>query len=144
MQLVTNLNFNGNCEEAFNFYANALQWELSEISRYSAMPTDESRSLPEEMSHQVMHVSLSKNGTMILMGADMMCGDFSPEYIVGTNMEVCIMADTKQEADTYFANLGQGGKIVMPMEDQFWGDYFGSVEDTYKVRWMILCPGKQQ
>lgn len=143
MQLVTNLNFNGNCEEAFNFYATALQWELSEISRYSTMPADPTMPLPAEIADQVMHVSISKNGKMIMMGADMMPG-FSPEYIIGTNMEVCIMTDTKQEADRLFEALGNGGSINMPMEDQFWGDYFGSVTDKYKISWMILCPGKQQ
>ena len=77
------------------------------------------------------------------MGADMMPG-FSPEYVIGTNMEVCIMTDNKSEADRLFNALGDGGSIAMPMEDQFWGDYFGSVKDKYNVTWMILCSGKQQ
>jgi PhnB protein len=71
------------------------------------MPTDPATPIPAEIANQVMHVNISKNGTMILMGSDMMPG-FSPEYIVGTNFEVCIMAETKQEADTYFTNLRQG------------------------------------
>ncbi len=107
------------------------------------MPADPTMPLPAEIADQVMHVSISKNGKMIMMGADMMPG-FSPEYIIGTNMEVCIMTDTKQEADRLFEALGNGGSINMPMEDQFWGDYFGSVTDKYKISWMILCPGKQQ
>ena len=143
MQLITNLNFKGNCEEAFKFYATALQGELSEFSRYSQMPADPAMPLPANIANQIMHVSISKNGTMILMGADMMPG-FSPEYVIGTNMEVCIMTDNKSEADRIFNALGDGGSIAMPMEDQFWGDYFGSVNDKYNVSWMILCPGKQQ
>lgn len=143
MQLITNLNFNGNCEEAFKFYETALQWELSAINRYSQMPADPATPLPTEVANQVMHVSLSKNGKMILMWADLMPG-FSPEYIIWTNLEVCIMAETKQEADAAFAALSEGGSVTMPMEDQFWWDYFGSVKDKYSINWMILCPGAQQ
>lgn len=119
MQLITNLNFNGQTEEAFTFYATALQGELSEFSRYSQMPADPDMPLPAEIANNIMHVSLSKNGTMILMGADLMPG-YSPEYVIGTNMEVCIMTETKEEADRVFTALGDGGSITMLMENQFW------------------------
>ena len=143
MQLVTNLNFNGNAEEAFKFYAQALGGELSEFNRYGQMPSEPGApAMDPTIANQIMHVSLSKNGQMILMGADMM-PDFSPEYIIGSNLEVCIMTENKDEADTVFANLADGGSISMPMENQFWGDYFGSVQDKYQVNWMILCPGHQ-
>lgn len=144
MQFVTSLNFSGNCEEAFKFYATALQWELSEINRYGSMPSDPAQPpMPAEIANQVMHVNITKNGKMILMWADMMPG-YSPEYVVWNNMEICIMEDTKAEADRLFAALSEWWSISMPMQDQFWWDYFGSLRDKNNVSWMILCPGKQE
>jgi PhnB protein len=67
---------------------------------------------------------------------------FSPEYIVGNNVEICIMPKDKAESDRLFAALSAGGEVAMPMEDQFWGDYFGACVDKYGNRWMINCPGK--
>lgn len=143
MKLISNINFTGKCEEAFNFYAQALGWELSEFNRYSAMPSDPNQPLPEEYKDQIMHVSISKGGEMILMWADIIPGMAPYGFVVGTNLEICIMTDTKEEADKVFANLSEGGRVSMPMEDQFWGDYFWSCSDKYGIGWMILCPGVQ-
>lgn len=142
MQLITNLNFNGQCEEAFTFYAQALQAKIDGFSRYKEMPADPAMPIPADMADKIMHVSLSKNGQLILMGADAVCTDFSPEFVVGTNVEICIMPDDKAESDRIFTALCAGGEVVMPMEDQFWGDYFGACKDKYGIGWMINCPWK--
>jgi len=56
---------------------------------------------------------------------------------VGNNNYISLHPDSREEADRLFAGLSQGGEIEMPMEDQFWGDYFGSFKDKYGVCWMI-------
>lgn len=58
-------------------------------------------------------------------------------YIVGNNNYISIMPDSRAEADRIFNGLSQGGKIEAPMEDMFWGDYFGSFIDKFGVCWMI-------
>jgi PhnB protein len=52
------------------------------------------------------------------------------------------MPKDKAESDRLFAALSAGGEVTMPMEDQFWGDYFGACIDKYGNRRMINCPGK--
>jgi PhnB protein len=67
MQLITNLNFNGKCEEAFTFYAEALQAKIDGFSRYKEMPADPTMPINAEYAEKIMHVSLSKDGKYILM-----------------------------------------------------------------------------
>lgn len=140
MQAITNLNFNGNAEEAFTFYAAALQGQIDGLNRYKEMPADPTMPLPAEYAEWIMHTSLSKNGKTIVMGADLL-PMMSPEFIVGNNVEVCLMPESKEESDRIFAALSAGGKISMPMADQFRGDYFGSCTDKYGIGRMINCPG---
>ncbi|MGQ0543435.1 MAG: VOC family protein, partial [Blastocatellia bacterium] len=55
----------------------------------------------------------------------------------GNNFYICISTDTKDEADRIFNELAEGGKIEMPLQDMFWGDYFGCAADKFGVQWMI-------
>lgn len=142
MKLVPNLNFVGNCEEAFNFYAKALQVQVTELSRYASMPDDPNMTLTQEQKNLVMHVQLQKDGQIIAMGADILPFMAPNGMSIGNNLEICIMTDTKDEADRSFVELSKDGKIIMPMEDQFWGDYFWSCTDKYGVNWMIICVKK--
>lgn len=142
MNFVANLNFNGKCEEAFNFYANALQAKIDGINRYKEMPADPNMPMDPAYAEQVMHASISKDGKMILMGADLL-PRMAPEYIQGNNLEICIMPENKAECDRVFAALSEGGTVVMPMADQFWGDYFGACKDKYGFGWMIICPSNK-
>ena len=142
MQFVTNLNFNGNCEEAFKFYANALQAKIDATNYYREMPTDPNQPMDPAYADKVMHSSISKDGKLVLMGADLLPG-MSPEYIVGSNLEICVMPEDKAECDRVFAALSEGGTVVMPMEDQFWGDYFGACKDKYGFGWMVICPSNK-
>lgn len=138
MYLITNLNFTWQCEEAFQFYAHCLGAELGEINRYGEMPSDPEHPLDPKYLDQIMHISVVKNGQAILMGADlipMMMQD--KKFTVGNNMGICIVADSRLEADTMFDALAVWGTVTLPMEDQFWGDYFGSCDDKYWIDWMI-------
>ena len=58
-------------------------------------------------------------------------------FIKGTNVYLSLHPDSKEEADRLFKELSKGGKVEMPMEDQFWGDYFGSFTDKFGIKWMI-------
>ena len=102
------------------------------------MPADPSSPIDPKYAEQLMHASLTKDGKMILMWADVL-PMMDPNYSVGNNMEITIMLTDKEETDRVFAAMSAGWKVGMPMEDQFWGDYFGSCKDKYGIGWMILC-----
>jgi PhnB protein len=129
------LNFDGNCEEAFNFYKSVFGGEFNYIGRFSDMPKSEDFSIPEADLNKIMHIGFPI-GTSILMGSDI-GGDWAPTYVQGNNFSVSVTADSKEEADRVFNSLSQGGEITMGLEMTFWGDYFGMLIDKFGVNWMV-------
>jgi PhnB protein len=120
------LNFNGNCEEAFNFYKSVLGGEFPYIGRFKDMPPQEGMPpLSKDMENKIMHVSLPVSKETMLMGSDT-GGEWAPSFVQGNNFSICISPDSQQEADRIFNELSKGGKVTMPMSNTFWGDYFGS------------------
>lgn len=131
----TYLNFNGNCEEAFNFYKSVFGGEFNYMGRFGDMSEDGQNKIPESDKNKIMHVSLPI-GTSTLMGSDT-GGEWAPSFIQGNNFSISINADTKEEADRLFNGLAEGGKITMPLNNTFWGDYFGMLTDKFGVNWMM-------
>ncbi len=140
----TYLNFPGNTEEAFNFYKSVFGTEFIDgIKRFSEIPSQEGTpGIAEADKNLVMHVELPIFDGYSLMGTD------APEsmgfkVIQGNNIYISLHPDTREETDRLFAALSEGGKIEMPLEDAFWGDYFGSFTDKFGIGWMLNCSTKQ-
>lgn len=131
----TYLNFNGNCEEAFDFYKSVFGGEFIYIGKFGDMPAADGFSVPETDKNKIMHVSLAIGNT-ILMGSDT-GGDWAPTFVQGNNFSVSINAESKVEADGLFAGLSAGGHVTMPMENTFWGAYFGMFTDKFGINWMV-------
>ena len=131
------LNFNGNTEEAFNFYKSIFGGEFSAIQRYGEMPTcSEMGEMPENARDKIMHVALPIGEKNILMGTDAL-ESMGQNFTTGDNFSVCISAENRAEADRVFAALATDGKVAMPLADAFWGDYFGMLTDRFGVQWMV-------
>ena len=134
----TYLNFRRDTEAAFTFYKSVFGAEFEGgIHRMGEAPPQEGApALSEEDKQLVMHVSLPILGGHVLMGTD------APEsmgftLVEGNNVYINLEPDTRDEADRLFAALADGGKIEMPMQDMFWGDYFGSCVDRFGICWMV-------
>ncbi len=138
----TYLNFNGNCEAAFNFYKSVFGGEFSYIGRFGEMPKSGEYKVPEADKNKIMHVGLPI-GTSILMGSDT-GEDWATSFVQGTNFSVSIRADSKQEADKLFNGLSHGGQITMPIDTTFWGDYFGMFRDKFGIHWMVSFNEQEQ
>lgn len=138
------LNFNGNCEEAFNFYKSVFGGEFPYIGRFKDMPVQDGQpAMLEEMGNQIMHVSLPiGNGTMI-MGSDT-GAEWAPNFKQGNNFSISLTADSKEEAEKLFNGLSKNGTVTMPLADTFWGDYFGMCIDQFGINWMISFNEKQK
>jgi PhnB protein len=130
------LNFEGKTEEAFRFYEKVLGGKLTEIYRFGAMPQDGGFELTPEQKNMVMHVALQLPDGQMIMGSDMLPG-MGPKRVEGNNFSISVHPDSRQEADRIFNALAEGGAITMPIADQFWGDYFGSVADRFGMNWMV-------
>ena len=129
------LNFDGQAEEAFNFYKSVFGGEfMGDISRMSDAPGAEN--LSDEEKKRVMHISLRIAGGDVLMASDIM-PSMGQKLIKGNNNYISLSPDSREEADRLFNGLSADGNIEMPLGDMFWGGYFGSFEDKFGVHWMI-------
>ena len=135
IQVNPNLTFNGNCEEAFNFYRSVFGGEFNQVMRFKDMPPTSEMEIPESAKEKIMHMSLDINKEIILMG-----NDANPAFgnvTIGQNISLSVMPKSKDEADKIFKKLSEGGKITMPMADMFWNAYFGMLIDKFNIYWMI-------
>jgi len=130
------LTFNGNCEDAFNFYKSVLGGEFTYMGRFKEMPAEGGKPLPPEDADKIMHVSLPVSKETILMGSDT-GGEWAPHFKQGNNFSISLTAGSKEEADRLFNGLSGGGMVTMPMNQTFWGDYFGMFTDKFGINWMM-------
>jgi len=140
----TYLNFPRSTEEAFNFYKSVFGGEFTGgIHRMGEVPAQEGQPpLAEEDKNLVMHIELPILGGHVLMGTD------APESMgfkvnFGNNIYINLEPDTRKETEKLFKALSEGGKVEMPLQEMFWGDYFGSCTDKYGVQWMFNCDSKE-
>ena len=129
------LHFNGNAEEAFNFYKSVFGGEFAMISRFKDM-TFEGSPTNEKEADKIMHIALPIGKYNVLMGSD------TPESMGKHNenenrTKISISAESKEEADQLFNGLSAGGQIEMPIQDSPWGSYFGMFRDKYGIEWMV-------
>ena len=130
------LNFNGNCEEAFNYYRSVLGGEFSYVGRFKDMPPHEGQMVSEEEGNRIMHIGLPVSKQTMIMGSDT-GGPWAASFKQGNNFSICISPDTRDEADRIYAGLSKDGQQTMPLSDTFWGDYFGMLTDKFGINWMV-------
>jgi len=128
------INFNGNAEEAFNFYKSVFGGEFAKIMRFKDLASDDFQ-VSEQEANKIMHIALPI-GKNLLMANDV------PEFMGKTNenenrSKIVITAESKEEADKLFNGLSTGGQIEMPISDSPWGTYFGMLRDKYGIEWMV-------
>lgn len=129
------VHYNGNAEEAFNFYKSVFGGEFAMIARFKDLENPE-QPFPEEEANKVMHIALPIGKTNVLMGSDV------PNVLGKVNEQenrskISISAESKEEADHLFNGLSAGGNVEMPIADSPWGSYFGMFRDKYGIEWMV-------
>ena len=128
------INFNGNAEEAFNFYKSVFGGEFAKVMRFKDLASPEFP-VSEKEANKIMHIALPI-GKNILMANDV------PEILgkVSENenrSKIAISAESREEADKLFSGLSKGGTVEMPIQDSPWGSYFGMFRDKYGIEWMV-------
>jgi len=137
MTLNTYLNFSGQAEEAFKFYAETLKGEIVGIFKHAGSPM--ASQVSADWQDKVMHITL-KAGDSVLMGSDVPPGHFKPSQ----GFSVTINLDEPAEAERIFAALSDGATIRMPLQQTFWAARFGMLVDRFGIPWMINCEGGKQ
>lgn len=125
--------FNGQCEEAFDFYKSVFGGEFQFLGRYGDIPTTDE--IPESEKNKIMHISLPiKN--IILMGADVSdLLDTAVKY--GNNNTMSITTITEEETRRLFEELSADGTVILPLEETFWARLYASFIDKFGVSWII-------
>ena len=128
------LTFNGDCAEAFDFYQSVFGGEFLARQTFGDGPPD--MGVSDADKDKIMHVTLAAQGA-VLMGSDTVDGH--GERATPTNaVSISVAPKSKAEADAMFARLSSdGGAEIMPMQDQFWGAYFGMCRDRFGFTWML-------
>ncbi|MEZ4901311.1 MAG: VOC family protein [Spirosomataceae bacterium] len=128
------LNFMGNTETAFNFYKSVFGGDFAMLQRFKDIPDGDKMSAEDQ--EKIMHIALPIGNGDVLMASDSL-ESMGHLLNIGNNIQLSIGAHSKEEATALFEGLSAGGTIEMPMEDTFWGAYFGMFTDQFGIKWMI-------
>jgi PhnB protein len=128
------LNFNGNTEEAFNFYKSVFGGEFSTLQRFKDTP--EANKVTENEKDKIMHVSLPIGQGSFLMASDAL-ESMKQKVNPGNNFYLTLNTESEEETNRIFNGLSAGGNVEMPLNKTFWGAYFGMFTDKFGIRWMV-------
>lgn len=143
----TYLNFPGTTEAAFTFYQAAFKTPFNpyaggKIARFGDMPPHEGQPpLSDADKNAVLHIELATLGDHVLMGTDALAS-MGFTHLAGNNSSINLQPDTRTHADALFTALSAGADNIVPMQEMFWGAYYGSFKDKFGVQWMINCDAK--
>ena len=135
------INFNGNTEEAFNFYKSVFGGEFAKVIRFKDLASPEF-TVAEKEENKIMLISLPIGKSNMLMANDV------PEIMGRVNenenrSKISVSTESKEEADRLFHGLSAGGEVEGSMGDSPWGSYAGMFRDKYGIEWIIeFSPSK--
>jgi len=128
------INFNGNAEEAFNFYKSVFGGEFKKVIRFKDLKSAEFP-VPENEANKIMRIVLPIGGnTLIANDVPESMGRVSESE---NRSKISVTAESRAEADKIFAGLAVGGTTEMPMDESPWGTYFGMFRDKYGIEWTV-------
>ncbi|HYH78940.1 MAG TPA: VOC family protein [Longimicrobium sp.] len=135
MKINPYLMFNGQCAEAFRFYADVLGGTIVTMMTHRDSPMADQT--PPDWQDAVMHASLSLDGGQMLMASDEPPGETA--RTTGGGYYVSLHIDEPAEAERVFGALAEGGTVRLPIQQTFWATRFGMLVDRFGTPWMINC-----
>jgi PhnB protein len=128
------INFNGNAEEAFDFYKSVFGGEYAEVVRFKDIVGDKSH-VGENEENKIMRIALPVGKDTMLIANDV------PEVLGRVNenenrSKIFVSAESKEEAEKIFNGLSVGGTVEVPLSDGM-GSYMGMFRDKYGIEWII-------
>ncbi len=136
MTVTPYLHFEGNSEEALNFYKGIFNGEIIRISRYSEAPMP----VDDDWKNKLMHARLKFGGNMLYVSD----GPKGYKSSKDGNIQLSVEIPDEIKIEEVFNKMAEGGTITMPLADQFWGAKFGMLKDKYGIGWMFNCEKKKE
>lgn len=131
------LQFGGRCEEALEFYRQALDGQVEMLMRFKDAPDGPCEGAPEMDGNQIMHGSV-RIGETTLMATDFGCMEGGGSGFGGFSLS--LSAADEAQARKYFNALAEGGTVHAPLNKTFFSPCFGVVQDKFGVNWMVIVP----
>lgn len=127
------VNFNGNCREAVEFYAQVFETGQPQIMTFGESPPNPEYPLPEEAKSLVMHTRLN------IDGSNVMFSDVFPgmPFIQGNNISLSLVTADEAKIKAWFPKLTEGGKVGMELQETFWSKCYGSLTDKFGIEWQL-------
>jgi len=125
------LSFGGDAEQALNFYAEAFGGKVTELKRFSEAPQ-----MPHPNKNEILHGRVEAENIRI-MASD------GKQVTSDGRISLSLEFTDNAELDRVFARLSAGGKVTMPVAEQFWGARFGMLTDRFGISWMLNCDTKK-
>lgn len=129
------INFNGNAQDAFEFYKSIFGGEFAQVVRFKDLASAEFP-VPEKEAEKIMYIALPIGNSTMLIGNDV------PEVMGQVNerenrSKILVTTETKEEADRVFNGLSAGAEVEGPMGDSPWGSYAGMLRDKFGIEWIV-------
>jgi len=121
------ISFNGNCEEAINFYKDVFDAELVFMQKVGDSPMKEMGP-----ADAVMHCRLQIGDTQIMASDNM-----GRPMTMGNNVTLAVGLDDLERANGMFDRLAEGGSVTMPIQSTYWAAGFGMLVDKFGINWMF-------
>ena len=128
------INFNGNAEEAFNFYKSVFGGEFASIVRFKDLAGPEFP-IPDDEAEKIMRIELPIGGNVLI--ANDVPAAMGRVNENENRSKIAVSAESREEADRIFIGLSAGGEVEMPMDTSPWGTYFAMFRDKYGIEWTI-------
>lgn len=128
------INFNGNTEEAFNFYRSVFGGEFGSILRFKDLESSEFP-VPESDASKIMRITLP-------IGENVLIANDVPESLGPVSEEenrskIAVVAESLEEAQKVFHGLSAGGSVEMPLSESPWNTHFAMLRDKYGIEWTV-------
>lgn len=137
MSITPYLFFSGRCEEALEFYTQALSAKVEMMMRFNESPESTPPGMLQSgFESKIMHASFTV-GEVRIMASDG-CDDKS--RFEGFRLALSVASEA--DAHRAFNALAAGGSIQMPLTKTFWSPCYGMVTDKFNVGWMVMVPGE--
>ncbi|MCL6574032.1 MAG: VOC family protein [Bacillus sp. (in: Bacteria)] len=127
------LNFNGNCREAVEFYAQVFGTEQPQIMTFGESPPNPEYPLPKEAKNLIMHTRLN------IDGSNVMFSDVFPgmPFVEGSNISLALVSKNEDELRSWFGKLKEGGNVGMDLQETFWSKCYGQLKDKFGIEWLF-------
>lgn len=127
------LNFNGNCREVVEYYAQVFGTEKPTFMTFGETPPNPEFPLPDEAKNLIMHTRLN------ILGSNVMFSDVFPgmPFVAGNNISLAIVSKNKDEITSLFNKMKEEGSVGMELQETFWSKCYGLLTDKYGIEWQF-------